>query len=628
MLSVLQTGWYDLKSAEPLFSQVQDLVFVGCLAPPGMLQPLCGLLVQSIYCFFCPLGGGRNPVTARFLRHFNQIAHTDFSNTSLQLIFNTLMQTYFGNFQQPDIVALREQVVESTIIVYRTILEQLKPTPSKSHYTFNLRDLSKVFSGIVNSDPKRIQDADTFFRLWIHENHRVFQDRLINDQDRQWFDDLLATLLERKFSKRWADVLAPVPSGRILFGDYMGGANSEMRIYDEIKDPEAHVRSVTQYMVDFNESSKIQLNLVLFQDAVEHVSRIIRILRQPQGNALLLGVGGSGRKSLTRLAAHVCEYDVFTVEITKGFDKAMWRDALKKCLMGAGLQDKTTVFLFADTQIAQESFLEDINNILNSGDVPNLYGPEDLTAINEVCSLDCSRKGIAVTPINIFSQYLLRVRQNLHIALAFSPVGDIFRTRLRMFPSLVNCTTIDWFIFNFLHLFHAFTCFLHPFFFSFSSHFFRFCPWPADALCDVARSKLKEGGDEFKSIANLEQIVDLCVVIHMSVEQKTKEFLQELRRYCYVTPTSYLELIGTFKTLLQEKKAELSSEINKLSVGLLRLKETGEKVAGLQEELKQKQPLLIALKPLSKQPWNKFRKIPLKPMKRVKCLNNKSKKHR
>ena len=107
-----------------------------------------------------------------------------------------------------------------------------------------------------------------------------------------------------------------------------------------------------------------------------------------------------------------------------------------------------------------EEFLEDINNILNSGEVPNLFEPDEYERMVIGCRAAAKEVGIAEGDRDaIFSFFINRVRNNLHIVLCMSPVGDSFRSRCRMFPSIVNCCTIDW-----------------------------FTEWPSDALLSVAKS--------------------------------------------------------------------------------------------------------------------------------------------
>jgi len=186
------------------------------------------------------------------------------------------------------------------------------------------------------------------------------------------------------------------------------------------------------------------MNLVVFRYVLEHLSRICRILRLPGGNALLVGVGGSGRQSLTRLAAAMANYDVHQPEITKNYGVFEFREDCKKVMKMAGAQNKPTVFLLTDSQIKDERFLEDIDSLLNTGEVPNLFAADERGEIMEAvagpaaASQTEGEKGADFGPLALFQFFINRVRDNLHIVLAFSPIGDAFRSRLRQFPSLIK----------------------------------------------------------------------------------------------------------------------------------------------------------------------------------------------
>jgi dynein heavy chain, axonemal len=395
-------------------------------------------------------------------------------------------------------------------------------------------------------------------RVWVHESYRVFGDRLTCDEDRDWLREKVQEKVERVFKMKWGEVM---PRERLVYGDFMN-IGSENRVYEEITSLETMKRVVEEYLAEHNSESKQPMPLVLFQDALEHVARIARVLRQPQGNCLLLGVGGSGRQSMTKLATYISGFSLFQVEIVKGYTMTDWREDLKKCLMQAGVKGKMTTFLFSDVQIINERMVEDINNILNAGDVPNLYAPEDLEAIATACRVECQKRKIPPTKLNIFAQYLVRVRRNIHLCVAMSPLGEAFRNRLRNFPALVNCCTIDW-----------------------------FTNWPAEALQSVGLSILKS---ENLGLGELEcAVVEVFKQVHLSVEHASVEFFEMLRRRNYVTPTSYLELLSSFGKLLGAKKNEISLKRDRLQIGLDKLSETKSMVSVMQEELKILQPEII-----------------------------------
>ncbi|KAG6609730.1 Axonemal dynein heavy chain [Phytophthora cinnamomi] len=532
-------GWYNRKDNS--FTQLVDIQFIAAMGPPG---------------------GGRTRITQRYVRYFNLINFVPFDNESLRAIFTRITDWFLLNFPQA-VKQLGGAVVSATIDIYNTISQALLPTPAKSHYTFNLRDLSKVFQGVAQASSDTIKDGKDFVRLWSHECLRVFSDRLIDDKDRAWFADILSKTVKVHFDLQYASTDVRGPNATLIYGNFGGAGDNKSgsRSYAELRDREKLQNAMQVFLEDYNNMSAAPMRLVLFQNAIEHVARISRVIHQPLGNALLVGVGGSGRKSLTTLAVFMAEYKLFQIEISKSYSRTEWRNDIKKVLQLSGLNNQPTVFLFSDTQIVEEAYLEDINGLLNTGEVANLWANDELVQMNEALEPAATASGVnAGNSAELYNFFVGRCRTNLHIVLALSPIGEAFRRRLRMFPSLVNCCTIDW-----------------------------FAEWPDEALRSVADYFLVD--IELPAQVKV-GIVDVCVGMQESVSALTRDFLQSLRRYYYVTPTSYLELLNTFKKLLNNKRVEVMTMKQRYDNGLTKLMETAEQVEKMQVELEALQPLL------------------------------------
>ena len=144
-------------------------------------------VVDTVLCTACgPPGGGRNVVTNRYFRFFSMLNISAPSNAVLKVIFGSILEGHLADFPN-DCKLLSKQTVDASIEVYEKIASEMLPTPAKSHYTFNLRDLSKVFQGVLSLNVKHCPDARTYARLWAHECQRVFADRLIDIEDKTTF---------------------------------------------------------------------------------------------------------------------------------------------------------------------------------------------------------------------------------------------------------------------------------------------------------------------------------------------------------------------------------------------------------------------------------------------------------
>eukprot|EP00946_MAST-07B_sp_MAST-7B-sp1_P002765 g2765.t1 len=586
-------GWYDRSSKEKPFRHIVDLTFIAAMGPPG---------------------GARSEITQRYMRHFNVVNVAEFSGMSLRRIFGVIINTHSAQNEMPGgAKQSMNAVIQATLDLFEALAIQMRPTPKKSHYIFNLRDLSNIFQGILDADPTFLKTNVNVSRLWVHECLRVFSDRLIDNDDRDWLRKQIGDIiLPASFKLNWKNVvevripshdtdseandnieeaehakrkMEPLPP--LLFGSFADTKKiGDQRQYIDLG-PFGHrnlINLVQSYLGEYNMScSDGGMDLVLFMYCVEHVVRVCRVLGQIGGNALLVGVGGSGRKSVTALAAFMSNQKLEQIELTKSYGFFEWREDLKRIVRQSGLEDQETVFQLSDTQLVDEVFVEDINNLLNTGEVPNLFPDDEMvTLIEELTSAGLTgddeeengdgdgevnkpttRKSLGEErdPREIYNAFVRRSRRNLHVVLCFSPIGDTFRTRLRMFPSLVNCCYIDW-----------------------------FTEWPEEGLRSVAERLLTAvdlKDEERKGVVNV------CVDMQSRVTRLSARFFSEVRRHYYVTPTSYLEMLSTLIKLLDLKRNEISASSQRYSNGLTKLQETAESVEVMKADLIALQPKLV-----------------------------------
>lgn len=532
------SGWYNLFNKT--FITIENIILLGSMGVPG---------------------GGKNFLSQRFQRHFNLLAYNELDDVSVKMIFSTILNHFLYKFSD-EIKANIDNVIMLTLMGYNEIKKVMLPTPSKMHYIFNLRDISKVLQGVSSVNNNLVKEKEDLAQIWAHEMTRVFGDRFINDEDRKWLRTLIIDKAKEVLQIGEEELFKYGKT--IIFCDFM----NDKRIYQIVKDPKTFKKKIEDKLAEYSTDPKRKkLNLVMFLDACDHVARISRILRQPRGNALLLGVGGSGRQSLARLATFINDYTPYQIDVVKGYGMADFSKNVKECLKNSGIQKTKQTFLMVDTQIIDPLMLEYINGILNTGDVPNIYDQSiDKEDIFNSAKDECNRRFGNLMESNIMKVYLDEVQKNIHVVLAMSPLGTSFINRLRMFPALVSCCTLDW-----------------------------FSEWPEDALESVAMDNFHKD-DLGLSKDTIPKIVEAFKYIHKRVELESKEFSSRLRRHVYLTPTSYLELLELYKKISKDKKDEFKINIDRFENGLKVLESANEEVAKMRKEIEAKQPELEASK--------------------------------
>ena len=229
-----------------------------------------------------PPGGGRNPVTPRFIALFNVFNLTEPTEGTLDLICSNIITTKFEPFASTGVKEAVAKFPKILLRVFAFIVGSLPPTPSKFHYIFNLRDISRVTEGVCLATEDKFPDEARIVRLLRNECQRVFCDRLATMDDIKAVSDEVDAAIKDEFASS-ADAACADP---IVYGDY---AMSVARLTEEKEDPQLYqdlgdysrIQRIFEDVLEAHNAERKPMQLVMFEMALEHVTRIMRIIRLP-----------------------------------------------------------------------------------------------------------------------------------------------------------------------------------------------------------------------------------------------------------------------------------------------------------------------------------------------------------
>ncbi|CAH0551344.1 unnamed protein product [Brassicogethes aeneus] len=536
---VEQKGFY--RASDQTWVSLERIQFVGACNPPT--DP------------------GRKPLSHRFLRHV-PVVYVDYpGETSLKQIYGTFTRAMLRltpglrGYSEP----LTNAMVEFYLASQDRFTQDMQP-----HYVYSPREMTRWVRGICEAiRPLDNLPVEGLVRLWAHEALRLFQDRLVEDTERRWTNENIDAVALKHFpSANCENALErPILYSNWLSKDYIPVDREQLREY------------VKARLKVFYEE-ELDVPLVLFDEVLDHVLRIDRIFRQPQGHLLLIGVSGAGKTTLSRFVAWMNGLSIFQIKVHNKYTAEDFDEDLRSVLRRSGCKDEKIAFILDESNMLDSSFLERMNTLLANGEVPGLFEGDEYTTLMTQCKEGAQREGLMLDSNDeLYKWFTQQVMRNLHVVFTMNPSTDGLKDRAATSPALFNRCVLNW-----------------------------FGDWSDGALFQVGKEFTNrldldrpnwKSPDFFPAVCthisatpvHREAVINACVYVHQTLHKANARLAKRGGRTMAITPRHYLDFIHHFVKLHNEKRSDLEEQQLHLNVGLSKIAETVEQVEEMQKSL-------------------------------------------
>merc|ERR1719160_8275 len=549
-------GYYFLdKDKRGDFKTIEGLKYLGAMGHPG---------------------GGKNDIPPRLKSKFLCVNMVPPLQSSVEMIYGSILKASFTAKRgaKQDVIARCQSLVPATIDIWDKVKRSLLPTPARFHYIFTMRELARVFQGIQTTPLDSVPNETALIQLWRHEATRVFADKLARIVDKEFVDKQVQEFCMQHFGEEMAEKTSAKVAGEVWFADFQRDSEEDPetgedigapQIYEVVPSIESIRKRAYENLAKFNEAYPAKvMNLVVFDDALRHLMKINRTIQQKRGSAMLVGVGGSGKQSLARLAAYTSKHICFQITITKNYNDNALFDDIRGLYVNAGQKGNQVTFLLTDAEVKHEGFLEYMNSILATGEIAGLFQKDERDGMCGEVRNDFVRDfpNLDDNLINLYNYFVDRLRDNLHIVLCFSPVNAKFSVRAQKFPAVFSQVNINWFL-----------------------------PWPEEALVAVS-SQFLGTYDIDAEQEERDRLYQLLGAFQSIVGETCTTYFTRMRRYVYVTPKSYLCLIDFYKALYRVKYEDVNVQEKSVRMGLKKLAEASSDVEKMKEVIREQEKVL------------------------------------